>query len=429
MKKPDNPKNEQERLALLRSLNILDTSAEERFDRISRVASKIFDVPITLVSLVDENRQWFKSCVGLDASETPRDISFCGHAILGDDIFYIPNALEDERFADNPLVTGPPNIRFYAGVPLKYKEEAMGTFCLISDEPKTLSDEEQSLLKDMAGCIEAELDKKELLAASQKYRDTEAKLSKLIETIVDGIVVIDAHGIIQSVNPAARILFGYEEEELKNQNIKMLMPSPYAEEHDGYLQNYLETGEKKVIGIGREVTGLRSDGSTFPMELAVTEMVIGETKMFTGVVRDVSARHDYEKKLRHLEAIVLSSDDAIISKTLDGIIKSWNPGAEKMFGYTAEEALGRPMLMLFPEERVSEEDVILTKIRNGEKVNHFETVRKRRDGKLIDVSANVSPVKDEKGNVIGASKLPGTLLNGKKLKNSRASLFLQLVMN
>ena len=109
---PDHPLNETVRLNTFRSPHVLNTEAGERFDRLTRMAKRLFNVPIALVSLVDENRQWFKSRHGLDTSETARDISFCGHAILEDDIFIIPNAMEDERFFDNPLVTSPPNIRF-----------------------------------------------------------------------------------------------------------------------------------------------------------------------------------------------------------------------------------------------------------------------------------------------------------------------------
>ena len=117
MKKPDIPHNETARLAALNSLHIMDTSQEERFDRLTRIAQKHFNVPIALVSLVDANRQWFKSKQDIDVVETSRDISFCAHAINGDEIFNIPNALEDKRFIDNPLVSGPPNLRFYAGAP------------------------------------------------------------------------------------------------------------------------------------------------------------------------------------------------------------------------------------------------------------------------------------------------------------------------
>lgn len=158
MKPPRIPDNEQQRLETLRSLKILDTSAEERFDRLTRMAKRMFGVPIALVSLVDENRQWFKSCIGLEASETPRDISFCGHAILGEDIFIIPNASEDGRFADNPLVVGEPEIRFYAGCPLRaLNGQKLGTLCIIDQKPRDFGRDDLEALQDLAAMVEREL--------------------------------------------------------------------------------------------------------------------------------------------------------------------------------------------------------------------------------------------------------------------------------
>ncbi len=158
MKRPDIPENEQTRLETLRSLSILDTPPEEEFDRFTRIAKRLLNVSMALVSLVDENRQWFKSCMGLDATETSRDISFCGHTILGDQPFIINNALEDERFSDNPLVTGAPYIRFYAGVPLSAPNGCkLGTLCIIDTEPRVLSTDDLEALRDLAAMVEHEL--------------------------------------------------------------------------------------------------------------------------------------------------------------------------------------------------------------------------------------------------------------------------------
>lgn len=152
------PIDEASRLEALRSLNILDTSAEERFDRLTRLARRLFGVPIALISLVDANRQWFKSCQGLGAAETPREVSFCGHAILSDQIFVIPDALLDERFHDNPLVTGEPKIRFYAGCPITTPDGSrIGTFCVIDQKPRHLDEEERELLRDLAQMAEREI--------------------------------------------------------------------------------------------------------------------------------------------------------------------------------------------------------------------------------------------------------------------------------
>ena len=158
MEVPTIPQDEEQRLQGLRSLNILDTPPEERFDRLTRMAKRLLGVPIALVSLVDENRQWFKSCQGLDVSETPRDVSFCGHAILNDEPLIINNALEDKRFCDNPLVTDDPNIRFYAGYPLYVPGLGnMGTLCVIDYEPRQLDQDDMEAFTDLAQTAQREL--------------------------------------------------------------------------------------------------------------------------------------------------------------------------------------------------------------------------------------------------------------------------------
>ncbi|MGL5305589.1 GGDEF domain-containing protein [Aeromonas jandaei] len=158
MQSPVVPDNEKQRLDALRRLAVLDSPAEERFDRITRMARNMFDVPIALVSLVDENRQWFKSCCGLPVLETPREISFCGHAILGEELFVVEDATQDPRFFDNPLVTGEPHIRFYAGHPLEVGDGLkLGTLCIIDRKPRSLSDKDQALLADLASMVESEL--------------------------------------------------------------------------------------------------------------------------------------------------------------------------------------------------------------------------------------------------------------------------------
>ncbi|HWA94752.1 MAG TPA: GAF domain-containing protein [Terracidiphilus sp.] len=153
--------DESERIAALHRLAILDTPAEDRFDRLTRLAMRAFDVPIASISLIDTNRQWFKSCGGISVCETSRDISFCAHAIAFDEILYVENAHKDERFRDNPLVVHEPKIRFYAGCPLSVNGYKMGTFCIIDRKPRSFSDEDRRLLRDLANMAS------ELMAASQ----------------------------------------------------------------------------------------------------------------------------------------------------------------------------------------------------------------------------------------------------------------------
>jgi diguanylate cyclase (GGDEF)-like protein len=155
---PPIPADEERRLAALRSLGLLDTPAEERFDRITRMAQRLFDVPISLVSLVDQDRQWFKSHQGLEATETPRAVAFCAHAIAARDVMVVEDALDDDRFFDNPLVAGDPNIRFYAGAPIAGPDGSqLGTLCVIDREPRQLPQEDRDALQELAHMIEYEI--------------------------------------------------------------------------------------------------------------------------------------------------------------------------------------------------------------------------------------------------------------------------------
>ncbi len=158
MQKPATPHDEKTRVDSLRALNILDSSPEERFDRITRLAKRMFGVPVALVSLVDADRQWFLSSFGLEVKETPRDISFCGHAILGDEIMTVPDTALDPRFNNNPLVVDAPNIRFYAGCPISIPNGSkLGTICLIDQSPRGFDDEDKVLLRDLARLVEQEV--------------------------------------------------------------------------------------------------------------------------------------------------------------------------------------------------------------------------------------------------------------------------------
>ena len=159
MKSAPIPDNEESRLRALHALLLLDTPPEERFDRITEFARFEFDVPIALISLIDRDRQWFKSATGISECETSRDISFCGHAILQNEIMIVEDATQDDRFHDNPLVTGAPYIRFYAGVPLKLKfGVCVGTLCLIDRVPKNLDSTDLSILQTLGNMVVAELE-------------------------------------------------------------------------------------------------------------------------------------------------------------------------------------------------------------------------------------------------------------------------------
>jgi len=256
---------------------------------------------------------------------------------------------------------------------------------------------------------------------TQAKQQGAARLSAVVDNVVDGIITINAHGIIESFNTACTRIFGYAAGEVIGQNIKMLMPEPYHSEHDGYLGNYHKTGQAKVIGIGREVTAQRKDGSVFPMDLSVSAFQLDGVKYFSGIIRDITGRKQAEEAQRLLAAIVEFSADAIISRDIEGKITSWNAAAERLFGYSAAEAVGQESRIV-PPERLDEELSILAELRAGKGIEHFETQRVDKNNRLIDVSLTMSPIRDGAGKIIGTSKVVRDITERKQAEKDRDKL-------
>jgi two-component system sensor kinase FixL len=236
--------------------------------------------------------------------------------------------------------------------------------------------------------------------AEHALLDSEARTRAILAAAVDAIITIDEKGIIESMNPASEKLFGYNAPEMVGKNVNMLMPAPYKKEHDGYLRNYITTGEKKIIGIGREVVGMRKDGTTFPMDLAVSEVQLEGRRLFTGIVRDITGRKAAENALLDSEArtraVLAAAVDAIITIDGRGIIESANPASEKLFGYAAADIIGKNVNMLMPGPYKGEHDTYLRNyITTGEKKIigiGREVVGLRSDGSTFPMDLAVSEV-------------------------------------
>ena len=232
---------------------------------------------------------------------------------------------------------------------------------------------------------------------------TARHLAKVVESSDDAIVSKDLNGIIISWNRAAERMFGYTAAEAVGRSIRMIIPADRQAEEDDVL-NRIRRGESVTHF---ETIRQRKDGSMVPISLTVSPIfgddgrVIGASK----IARDISERVEGAMASRRLEAVVQSSDDAIVTKNLESLITSWNPAAERMFGYTADEAIGKSVRMLIPADLQGEEDVVMAKIRAGEKVDHYETIRRRKDGSTLSVSLTVSPIRNASGTIVGASKI------------------------
>jgi PAS domain S-box-containing protein len=232
----------------------------------------------------------------------------------------------------------------------------------------------------------------------QELAQAEERMRSVVNHVVDGIISIDEQGTVTTFNPAAERIFGYAAPEVIGQNVKLLMPHPYHSEHDGYIANYLRTGQAKIIGIGREVVGRRKDGSTFPMELAISMFRIGERRHFTGIVRDITDRKRAEEELRQAEermrSVVNHVIDGIITIDERGLIESFNPAAEQLFGYARAEVIGQNVKMLMPEPYHSEHDhYIRSYVTTGQaKIIGIgrEVVGRRKDGSAFPMELAVS---------------------------------------
>jgi PAS domain S-box-containing protein len=261
----------------------------------------------------------------------------------------------------------------------------------------------------------AEHSARRLLASEAALRRSEERKAAILASALDAAITIDDDGTVVEWNPAAEKTFGYRRAEaIGTEMATLIIPLALRDAHRQGLARQRAGAESAVLGRRIELPALRADGSEFPVELAIGRVPVDGPPLFTGWARDITERKRLEEALSLSAAIVECSDDAIIGKTLEGIITSWNPGAERLYGYTAAEIVGRSISLLLPPERHDEVPEILARLRQGERVDHSETVRVRKDGGRLDMSVTVSPIQDSAGNVIGASTIARDITERKR---------------
>jgi PAS domain S-box-containing protein len=339
------PANETARLAALASYNILDTPAEEEFDDFTQLAAQICATPIALVSLLDAQRQWFKSRVGLDAAETDREIAFCGHAILGNELLEVRNALEDPRFSNNPLVTGAPDIRFYAGTPLTTADGFnLGTLCVIDRTPRQLNPQQRSALARLGRQVVRQL---ELRKSAEQHAHQLALQRAMISSAGIAMLTTDPEGRINSVNQAAAQLLEYSSTALLGQSIcalhnplQLRARARLASIDDPFtlLVNKAQSGERESL----EWIYLRSDGRPLPVQLSVSA-IRSDTQTLQGylfIARDLLQREQLQQRLQHLSAQLPGVVYQFLLRA-DGTscFPYASAGIKEVYGCTPEQAL------------------------------------------------------------------------------------------
>ena len=442
------PPNENERLNVLHALNLLDTPPEEVFDRITRLVARVLDVPIALVSLVDTDRQWFKSRVGLDAIETPRELAFCAHAIVQTSPMIVPDATLDERFADNALVTSNPNIRFYAGVPLRSVSGlSIGTLCAIDSKPRKLNADEINILIDLAAVISKEVQMRESMILSQATSELAKKAVETIEarfrTVFEragvGIALVAPDGGWLRVNDALCQIVGYSQDEFVKLTFQDIT-HPDDLDSDLYLLRQLIDDE--IDRYQLEKRYITKSGNTIWIQLVVTKQMSpqGELEYFVSIIKDIQERKEAEasltelrkdlenrvetrtrdlrlanemlssfmaqqlqseqelrKREAELQMVLQNANDAYVCIDHNGVIRDWNQQAEQTFGWSSQEAIGRRLdEMIIPVTmREAHRAGLRHYLATGEHNvlnRRIELTAVRRDGTPLPVEVRVSPL-------------------------------------
>ena len=373
------PKNEVARLDALAQYNILDTLPEEEFDRITKLASIICEVPIALITLINKDRQWFKSKIGLDTTEMPRDISFCQYTINGESLLEIEDATKDERFLSNPLVTAQPNIRFYAGFPLIDPDGyALGSLCVIDREARKLTANQKLSLTLLANEVVSQI-------VSRKKNAEKKKLKKLFELSIDMKCIIGSNGYFKKLNPSFSLTLGWTIEEL--------LAKPFYDfiHPDDVISSINEikkiaTGEKTI---GFENRLISKKGDYVPMSWNANNDKI--TEEIYAVARDITERKKAEEALTEYKQFFYNTANFSCIANVEGYFEVINSNFEKSLGYSESELLESQFLSF-----VHPDDIDLTlkeieKLQKGAKTINFANRYRKKDGNYLWFDWNTTP--------------------------------------
>ena len=368
------------RLEALEALEILDTLPEERFERFTRLAALTFDVPMALVSLVDADRQWFKSKYGVDFNETPRSVAICNHVVGTGILLVVEYLSKDVRFRENPLVLNVPNVRFYAGLPLHSAGHIVGSFCIMDTMPRSLSAAQLQCLADLGKLVETEINQNKNLKAryvaeqallnantlleqrvnertaqlelklaelstevqyrrklEQSLHNSEAWGNTIIASSYSGFIAIDQDGLVIEWNPSAERIFGWSRQETLGKRLsELIVPIPMRDAHEEGMRRRLQTGVGAVTNRNLQVPAITANGNQITIDMTISDYNWQGTRCFGAFMTDIServrAQQQLEEKQELLDAVLDSIDVAVLACDANGKLSLFNRAAETMYG-------------------------------------------------------------------------------------------------
>lgn len=415
------PKNEKARLASLHALNVLDTHEEKEFTAVVEAASLVCDVPMSFISLVDTDRQWFKASVGLPGvKETPREMAFCAHAIHQDGVFEVSDATQDPRFSDNQLVLDDPNIRFYAATTLKLSNGAhVGTLCVIDNMPHELTEKQQLILKQLGVVASNLLEQRDAREKANQLIAEQSVMTNMLNQSHDAIISLSTGGLVTHWNKGAEMLFGYTFEEMLGESLDKLLPeSRESSQTTAVLLKELDHG------LEYDATRVCKSGKELIVSISLSPYFSenGELIAITKIVRDITARVKHEAEIaaqRQLTSAMIEGQSvATFMIDAEHRVVQWNKACEALTGKSATEMIGKADAWrgFYDSPRPVLADLVLDDLRHDAKNYydkegestltengwHAEAWFDRLGGKRRYAIFDATPIRDADGNVIGA---------------------------